>query len=98
MVKGGKRMIKITEVLFVNPADPDFKPYVENQVVVNGELAMDFYGESWLCRTITGEREGVPVVDLSKCRSVEIITKESLTELSELISLPFVEALKQLAR
>ena len=50
-------MIKITEVLFVNPADLDFKPYVENQVVVNGELAMDFYGESWLCRIITGERE-----------------------------------------
>ena len=91
-------MIKITEVLFVNPADPDFKPYVENQAVVNGELVMDFYGESWLCRTITGEREGVPVVDLSKSRSVEIISKASLIELSELMTLTFVEALKQLAR
>ncbi len=91
-------MIKITEVLFVNPADLDFKPYVENQAVVNGELVMDFYGESWLCRTITGEREGVQVVDLSKSRSVEIISKASLIELSELMTLTFVEALKQLAR
>lgn len=92
--------LQLTDVLFINPADSDFVSFVESEVaVINGELAMDFDdGDSWLFRTVTGEREGLPVVDLDKCRRVEIETKASLIELPELMALPFAQALKQLAR
>ncbi|MEH7342572.1 hypothetical protein V7122_01595 [Bacillus sp. JJ1532] len=95
-------MIEITDVYFVNSEDPDFSPEIESGVMlIDNRFALDIYPNECIFRTVTGELNGLPVVDLSICKHLRIIETEiDKNEVNwlELMQMPFVNVIEKLAK